>query len=139
MDVHSKETRSYNMSHIRSKDTKPEAIVRKYLYHKGLRYKKNDRSLLGCPDLVLKKYNAVIFVNGCFWHKHEGCKYFTWPKSNVEFWKNKIEGTAERDKIVINELERQGWRVFVVWECELKQSVREVTLKTLFQSIVMNE
>ena len=90
MDVHSKEIRSYNMSRIKSKNTKPEEIVRKFLFSKGFRYRKNDKSLFGHPDIVLPKYKTVIFVNGCFWHGHEDCKYFVWPKSNEEFWKKKI-------------------------------------------------
>ena len=85
MDVHDEKTRSYNMSRIRGKDTKPEELVRKYLFSQGFRYRKNDRRLPGKPDIVLPKYRTVIFVNGCFWHKHEGCRYFVWPKSNPDF------------------------------------------------------
>lgn len=135
MDVHDKKTRSYNMSRIRGKDTKPEEIVRKYLFAQGFRYRKNDRCLPGKPDIVLPKYKTVVFVNGCFWHKHEGCKYFVWPKSNSEFWKEKIEGTAERDKNVTEELTKMGWSVLVVWECELKPDVRERTLDLLCKRI----
>ena len=98
MDVHDKQTRSFNMSRIKGKDTKPEEIVRKYLFKQGFRYRKNDKKLPGKPDIVLPKYKTVIFVNGCFWHKHDGCKYFVWPKSNQDFWKEKIENTVERDK-----------------------------------------
>ena len=90
MDVHDKKTRSYNMSRIRGKDTKPEELVRKYLFSKGFRYRKNVATLPGKPDIVLTKYKTCIFVNGCFWHGHEGCKYFVWPKNNAEFWKEKI-------------------------------------------------
>ena len=97
-DVHSSEVRSYNMSRIRNKDTKPEELVRKYLFSKGFRYIKNDARLPGKPDIVLPKYKTVIFVNGCFWHKHEGCRYFVWPKNNAEFWKEKIEKNATRDE-----------------------------------------
>ena len=89
MDVHDKQTRSYNMSQIRGKNTKPEEIVRKYLFSQGFRYRKNDKRYPGTPDIVLPKYNTVIFVNGCFWHHHEGCKYFVWPKDNADFWKEK--------------------------------------------------
>ena len=95
-DNHTKEIRSMNMSHIRSKNTKPEEIVRKYLFSKGLRYRKNVRKLPGCPDIVLKKYKVVIFVNGCFWHKHD-CGRFVWPSSNVEYWSKKINRNVERD------------------------------------------
>ena len=87
MDVHDKKTRSYNMSQIKGKNTKPEEMVRKYLFAQGFRYRKNDKKLPGTPDIVLPKYKTVIFVNGCFWHGHEGCKYFVWPKSNPDFWK----------------------------------------------------
>lgn len=135
MDVHDKKTRSFNMSRIKGKDTKPEEIVRKYLFKQGFRYKKNDKQLPGKPDIVLPKYKTVIFVNGCFWHKHEGCKYFVWPKSNQGFWKAKIEGTVKRDKKKIAELIEKGWRVMVVWECELKPSVRENTLRNLCDNL----
>ena len=122
-DCHDKETRSYNMSRIRSKNTKPEEIVRKYLFSLGFRYRKNDARLPGKPDIVLTKYKTVIFVNGCFWHKHEGCKYFVWPKSNAEFWKTKIEKNVERDQQNYKLLKELGWKVVVVWECELKKCV----------------
>ena len=94
-DIKSKESRSYNMSRITGKNTKPEEIVRKYLFSKGFRYRKNDRKLPGSPDLVLPKYRTVIFVNGCFWHGHKGCKYFVWPENNAEFWRKKIETTSQ--------------------------------------------
>ena len=123
------------MSRIKGKDTKPEEIVRKYLFSKGFRYRKNDKRLPGKPDIVLPKYKTVIFVNGCFWHKHEGCKYFVWPKSNQDFWKEKIEGTVERDKRERAELKDAGWHVFVIWECELKPSVKEKTLQRLCEDI----
>lgn len=122
MDVHSKKTRSYNMSRIKGKDTKPEVIVRKYLFSKGLRFRKNDKRLPGTPDIVLPKYKTVIFVNGCFWHKHEGCKYFKWPENNKEFWKEKIEANVLRDFINYNKLKADGWKVIIIWECELKKN-----------------
>lgn len=131
MDVHDKQTRSFNMSKIKGKDTKPEEIVRKYLFQQGFRYRKNDKKLPGKPDIVLPKYKTVIFVNGCFWHKHEGCKYFVWPKSNQSFWREKIENTVKRDQKNNELLIKMGWHVIVVWECELKNSVREKTLKNL--------
>ena len=120
MDVHNKETRSYNMSCIKGKNTKPEELVRKYLFSQGFRYRKNDKRLPGHPDIVLPKYKTVIFVNGCFWHGHEGCKYFVWPQNNAEFWKNKINTNKERDRRKEDELKALGWKVLVIWECELK-------------------
>lgn len=131
MDVHDKKTRSYNMSQIKGKNTKPEELVRKYLFAHGFRYRKNDKRLPGSPDIVLPKYKTVIFVNGCFWHGHEGCRYFVWPKSNPEFWKNKIEANISRDKNKIGLLESQDWKVIVIWKCELKPNVRDVTLLKL--------
>jgi len=135
-DCHDKKMRSYNMSQIKSKNTKPEEIVRKYLFSQGFRYRKNERKLPGTPDIVLHRYNTVIFVNGCFWHKHEDCKYFVWPKSNVEFWRNKIETTVRRDEEKKKQLNALGWHVITVWECELKKDKRENTLSTLVQEIV---
>ena len=96
--IHTPKVRSYNMSRNRGKGTKPEETVRKFLFANGLRYRKNDRRLPGTPDIVLPKYKTVVFVNGCFWHGHEGCRYFVWPKSNPEFWKEKIEANIRRDK-----------------------------------------
>ena len=136
MDVHDKETRSYNMSRIKGKDTKPEEIVRKYLFSQGFRYRKNDKRLPGKPDIVLPKYKTVIFVNGCFWHKHEGCKSFVWPKNNAEFWKEKIESNIVRDKKQYDELQNAGWHVIIVWECELKKKQRMDTLEHLADEIL---
>lgn len=138
MDNHSKEVRSYNMSRIRSTNSKPEDIVRKYLFSKGLRYRKNVKTLPGKPDVVLKKYKIVIFVNGCFWHGHQGCKYFVMPKSNTEYWNKKITGNVERDKNVIVRLEELGWNVITVWECQLKKDKRENTLEYLYYNILRN-
>ena len=138
MDNHSKEVRSYNMSRIRSTNSKPEDIVRKYLFSKGLRYRKNVKTLPGKPDVVLKKYKTVIFVNGCFWHGHQGCKYFVMPKSNTEYWNKKITGNVERDKNVIVRLEELGWNVITVWECQLKKDKRENTLEYLYYNILRN-
>ena len=134
-DVHSPEIRSYNMSRIKGKDTKPEEIVRKYLFSRGFRYRKNVSALPGKPDIVLPKYRICIFVNGCFWHKHEGCKYFVWPKNNAEFWKTKIESNIARDLVNQNKLRAQGWMVITVWECELRKDKREETLETLAGTI----
>jgi len=136
MDVHSKETRSYNMSRIKGKDTKPEEIVRKFLFAQGFRYRKNDKRLPGKPDIVLPKYKTVIFVNGCFWHGHAGCKYFVWPENNKEFWKNKIKTNIERDRKKRSELEALGWNVITVWECELKKGRIEKSLENLKQSLL---
>ena len=130
MDNHTKEVRSYNMSQIKSKNTKPEEIVRKFLFSKGFRYRKNLKDLPGSPDIVLPKYKTVIFVNGCFWHHHE-CRYFVWPSSNKEYWFNKINRNVERDKNNYNLLEKLGWKVILIWECELKKTVREENLEKL--------
>lgn len=125
MDKHSKETRSYNMSMIKSSGTKPEETVRKYLFSKGLRYRKNVKTLPGKPDIVLPKYKTIVFVNGCFWHGHKGCKYFVMPKTNVEFWTEKITKNIARDEITYKKLQNMGWNVIVVWECELKKETRK--------------
>ena len=129
-DNHSKEVRSMNMSHIRSKNSKPEELVRKYLFSKGFRYRKNVKTLPGCPDIVLPKYKTVIFVNGCFWHKHD-CPRFVWPSTNEEYWRPKIMGNVERDKRNLAELQQLGWTVLTVWECELKKKVIDATLDQL--------
>ena len=139
MDVHDKKTRSYNMSQIKSQNTKPEEIVCKYLFSQGFRYRKNDKRYPGKPDIVLPKYKTVIFVNCCFWHKHEGCKYFVVPKSNTEFWMNKINRNIERDSENVKRLIDMGWKVIVVWECELKNNVKDFTLNRLIQEIYNNE
>ena len=119
-DNHSKEARSMNMSHIRSTNSKPEEIVRKYLFAEGFRYRKNVKKLPGCPDIVLSKYKTVIFVNGCFWHKHD-CPRFVWPSSNQDYWRPKILRNVERDNQNRKELEALGWKVITVWECEIMQ------------------
>lgn len=134
-DNHSKEVRSKNMSHIRSKDSKPEQIVRRYLFSKGFRYRKNVKSLPGCPDIVMRKYRTVVFVNGCFWHKHD-CGRFVWPSSNEEYWHRKIEGNVERDQKNHEQLRALGWKVIVVWECELKKKVAEQRLTRLCEEII---
>ena len=135
MDVHDKKTRSYNMSMIKGKNTKPEELVRKYLFSQGFRYRKNVRTLPGSPDIVLPKYRTVIFVNGCFWHGHEGCKYFVWPENNADFWREKITTNIQRDAKKIALLEQAGWRVLVIWECELKKAKAEDTLASLAEKI----
>lgn len=138
MDVHDKKTRSYNMSQIKGKNTKPEEMVRKYLFAQGFRYRKNDKKLPGTPDIVLPKYKTVIFVNGCFWHGHAGCKYFVWPKSNPDFWKRKIETNISRDRKIIELLEERGWNVIVIWECELKKAFASEVLEQLKARILQN-
>ena len=134
-DIKTREARSYNMSRIKRKNTKPEELVRKYLFAKGFRYRKNDKRYPGSPDIVLTKYKTVIFVNGCFWHGHTGCRYFVWPKNNAEFWKNKICGNIQRDAQCIRLLQEQGWNVIVIWECELKKANRESTLHHLEEQL----
>ena len=116
------------MSRIRAKNTKPEMIVRRYLYANGFRFRVNVRTLPGTPDIVLKKYHTAIFINGCFWHGHV-CQQGRMPKSNVEFWLNKITRNKERDEEVRDKLRTIGWRTMVVWECQLKPSVRQQTLE----------
>jgi DNA mismatch endonuclease (patch repair protein) len=141
-DVLSKEQRHRCMYSIRNKDTKPEYIVRKYLFAQGFRYRINVKSLLGKPDIVLRKYHTVILINGCFWHGHENCKYGHLPKSNTEFWKTKIRGNIERDKRDILELKKQGWNVIVIWQCEIRnielQSERLAKLPSEIKSIQFN-
>lgn len=134
-DNHSKEVRSQNMSHIRSTNSKPEETVRKFLFSKGLRYRKNVRKLPGCPDIVLPKYKTVIFVNGCFWHKHD-CGRFVWPSSNEEYWHKKISRNIERDADNQQMLTDQGWRVLTIWECQLKKKVADENLLRLYNDII---
>lgn len=137
-DNHSKEIRSKNMSHIRSTNSKPEEKVRKYLFSRGLRYRKNVRGLPGCPDIVLHKYRTVIFVNGCFWHHHD-CGRFVWPTSNEEYWRNKINRNVERDAQNTMLLKQQGWQVLVIWECQLKKKVSESNMAQLYEKIIANK
>ena len=134
-DNHSPEIRSYNMSMIRGKDTKPEVKVRKYLFSKGFRFRKNDKRYVGKPDIVLPKYKTMVFVNGCFWHGHKGCKSFVFPKSNIDYWENKIKLNIERDKQNYQSLESDGWNVIVVWECQLKKDIFEKTMADLERKI----
>lgn len=110
------------MSHIRGKDTKPEEIVRKYLFSRGYRYRKNDSRYLGKPDIVLPKYHTMIFVHGCFWHRHPGCRYATTPATNLEFWQNKFDNNVARDRKIQTQLKDDGWNVIVVWECEISRN-----------------
>ena len=119
-DVHSKEIRTYNMSHIKGKDTKPEMLVRKCLFAKGFRYRLHDKKLPGKPDIVLPKYKTVIFVHGCFWHGHDGCKYYIVPKTRTEWWTEKLEKNKLNDKINEDKLISMGYKVIVIWECDIK-------------------
>lgn len=135
-DVHSKEVRSYNMSQIKSKNTKPEILVRKFLFAKGLRFRLHVKNLPGKPDIVLKKYNTVIFVDGCFWHGHNKCKYFIIPKTRTEWWLEKINKTIQNDKRNKILLEEMGWNVITIFECELKNVKISNSLENLFLEIV---
>jgi DNA mismatch endonuclease, patch repair protein len=119
-DVHEPAVRSYNMSQIKGKNTRPEVFVRKFLHRSGLRFRIHSRSLPGKPDIVLKKYKTAILVHGCFWHGHEGCKYFVKPKTNTQFWLTKIEQNKARDREAIKNLTQAGWKVIEIWECEIK-------------------
>jgi DNA mismatch endonuclease (patch repair protein) len=132
MDTLTTEQRSKNMSKIRSKDSKPEITVRKMLFKEGFRFRLHDKKLPGKPDIVLKKYKTVIFVHGCFWHQHEGCKRANMPKSNLEYWVPKIERNVQRDEEHTEKLKNAGWNVIVIWECEVKNIEK---LKDIFNSI----
>ena len=134
-DVHTPEQRSYNMSRIQGRNTKPEEIVRKYLFSQGFRYRKNDKRYPGTPDIVLPKYKTIIFVNGCFWHGHNGCRYFIWSQNNADFWKNKITRNIERDTLNYDKLKASGWKVILVWECDLKPQKRADRLLQLCKEI----
>lgn len=116
------EHRSWNMSRIKGKDTRIEVIVRQYLFSKGYRFRKNDKRYPGKPDIILPKYKTAIFIHGCFWHRHPGCKNATIPKTRTEFWNGKFEKNVENDKKKQEQLEQMGWNVIVIWECELEKS-----------------
>ena len=116
------------MAHNRAKNTTPEITLRHALWHRGIRYRMNDKRLPGKPDIVLPKYNTVIFIHGCFWHGHKGCKHYTVPKTNTDFWISKVDRNQERDQRVWRELEAAGWSVIIVWECELKKAVLNGTI-----------
>lgn len=131
MDILTSQQRYKTMASIHSKNTKPEILVRKYLWHEGFRYRLNYPRLPGHPDLVLRKYRTCVFINGCFWHGHDNCKYFHLPKTNIDYWSKKIERNKERDREEQRQLAKMGWHCITVWECELKPKVREETLKSL--------
>lgn len=124
-DVHTPEQRSRNMSAIRSKDTKPEIFFRKLLFAEGFRYRVQEKSVPGHPDVFLRKYNVAIFIHGCFWHRHPGCKYAYTPKSQVNFWEKKFAGNLKRDAIVKDELTEQGIRQLIVWECTIRKMMKD--------------
>lgn len=134
-DVLSKEQRRKCMSHIKSKNTKPEILVRHFLHAQGFRYWLHCKDLPGKPDIVLPKYKTVIFINGCFWHGHCECKYSSLPATNRDFWQNKISENIERDKATYDKLSTMGWRVLEVWQCQLKPKSKEDTLNTLLKEI----
>lgn len=128
------EKRSWNMSRIKGKDTKIEVEVRKYLFSKGYRFRKNDKRYPGKPDIVLPKYHVAIFVHGCFWHRHEGCKDATAPKTRTEFWLEKFDKNVKNDRIKQEKLRELGWKVIVIWECEIKKDLIK-TMEWLEQEI----
>ena len=132
-DVHSREVRSFNMSRIKGKNTKPELLVRKFLYSNGFRYRLNVAKLPGKPDIVLTSLKSVIFVHGCFWHGHKNCKYFVVPKTRTEWWLNKIQKNKVSDATASLNLRADGWRVIVIYECELRKDKKDTTLLNLLQ------
>lgn len=137
-DVHTPEQRSFNMSRVRSKNTKPELLVRKFLFSLGFRYRLHDKKLPGKPDIVLPKYKTVVFINGCFWHGHEGCKRSALPKTRTEWWSAKITRNKELDRVNIIQLQNIGWKVFSIFECELTPMILKDTLGTLLSNVKAN-
>lgn len=135
-DTFSPEQRHQVMSRIRDKNTRPELAVRRYIHGSGLRYSLHAKNLPGKPDMVLRKFKVVVFINGCFWHAHEGCKYFRFPKTNREYWERKINANVARDKQSYDTLRWDGWRVLVVWECELKNGNADARCARLRHEIV---
>jgi DNA mismatch endonuclease (patch repair protein) len=136
-DVHTKEQRSFNMSRIKGKDTKPEMLVRRFLHANGFRYKLHDKTLPGKPDIVLPKYKTVIFVHGCFWHGHKDCRYFVVPKTRTEWWLHKINGNNANDAKAIKALKKEGWKVILLWECDLKANNFDVTVANLQNQLLI--
>ncbi len=128
VDIISKEKRSWNMSRIKSKDTKPELVVRSLLHRMGYRFRLHRKDLPGKPDIVLAKYKTAIFIHGCFWHRHPKCRYAYNPKSRINFWQNKFQENVERDRKKRKELKKAGWKVIVIWECQVnnKNSLEEI-------------
>jgi DNA mismatch endonuclease, patch repair protein len=140
-DVHDKNTRSYNMSRIRAKNTMPEMVVRKFLFANGIRYRVHDKNLPGKPDIVIRKLKTIIDVRGCFWHGHKYCKYFVVPKTKTEWWLSKINYNISNDTKTENALQEKGWNIINIWECELKPGKRDNTLSWLLQrlSVIQSE
>lgn len=136
MDVHNVDIRSYNMSQIHSKETKPEVAVRKYLFSLGFRYRKNDNRLPGCPDIVLPKYKTVIFINGCFWHMHENCRYATIPKTNTLFWEKKLQQNKNHDTSVVKQLNDMGWHVITIWQCEIRGKLFQSKMDKVVEQLI---
>lgn len=137
-DVFTKEQRHANMAAIRSSSTKPEVILRHALWNLGFRYRVNEKSLPGTPDIVLPRYKTVIFVHGCFWHGHKDCKNYTIPKTNTDFWTTKVAINQQRDQKVWRQLEAKGWSVSIVWECELKKARLKETVEAVAAGIRRN-
>ena len=134
-DVHTKAQRSYNMSRIRSANTKPEMLVRKFLHAQGFRYRLHDKKLPGRPDIVLPKYKTLVFVNGCFWHGHENCQYYVVPKTRTNWWLHKIETNKANDAKAVKALQKKGWKIITVWECKLKPAAIDKTLAALLRKM----
>ncbi|CAN5437829.1 very short patch repair endonuclease [soil metagenome] len=134
-DVHNEATRSYNMSRIKGKNTKPEMLVRKFLFAHGYRYRLHVKNLPGKPDIVLPKYKTVIFIHGCFWHGHTGCKYYVVPKTSTDWWLNKINGNIANDEKAMSALKKDGWKIITVWECDLKPAKVGRKLERLLKKI----
>lgn len=134
-DVHEPEVRSYNMSKIKGKDTKPEIIVRKFLHSKGFRFRLHDKKLTGKPDIVLRKHETIVLIHGCFWHGHQGCKYFVVPKTRTEWWLTKINRNSEKDREITKTLQKNGWNIITIWECELKKDKRQKTFERLVEKL----
>lgn len=134
-DVHDKETRSFNMSQIKSKNTKPEMLIRKFLFSKGFRYRLHVKNLPGKPDIVLPKYKTIIFINGCFWHGHENCKYYVIPKTRTEWWLDKINRTKQRESENFLQLSESGWKIVTIFECQLNADKLNSTLIKLLDEL----
>jgi DNA mismatch endonuclease (patch repair protein) len=134
-DVHTYQQRRYNMQQIRSTNTKPELLVRKFLHANGFRYSLHNKKLPGKPDIVLTKYKTIIFIHGCFWHGHKNCKYFVVPKTRTKWWLNKINTNKVNDEKAVKALRKDGWKVITVWECGLKPGKMEKSLAVLLKKL----